>query len=82
MLAVDPRKIPDILQKVVEVMEYKSAFPFLGSVDGMNPMKGLQRMLEWQKGLIEYDPPTFAKVGGKKEAAKDYTPGGEKQSKS
>lgn len=31
MLAVDPRKLRDIPERVVQMMGYKSAFPFLGS---------------------------------------------------
>ena len=36
MLAVDPRKLPEIPQKIVDMMGYKSGFPFLGS--GTSPL--------------------------------------------
>jgi len=67
MLSVDPRKLDQIPEKVVDMMGYKSGFPFLGSVDGMNPRNGMQRFVRWLKEPINYNPPTYAKVRGHKE---------------
>ena len=36
-------------------------------VDGMNPRKGMQRMVRWLKGSVDYNTPTFAKEEGHKE---------------
>ena len=41
MLAVDPRKLSEIPSRIVDMMGYKSAFPFLGS--GMGTQLGLTR---------------------------------------
>lgn len=88
ILSVDPRKLGDIPEKVVDMMGYKSGFPFLGSgkftdrkydinlhdelnfarpVDGLNPRKGMQRMMRWLQEPVDYNPPTFAKEEGHKE---------------
>jgi len=74
MLCVDPRKLKDIPERVVDMMGYKSAYPFLGSVDGLNPRKGMARFLRWMREPVDYNPPTFAKEVGQKEDNKDYTP--------
>jgi hypothetical protein len=40
-------------------------------VDGMNPRKGMQRMIRWLKSPVDYNPPTFAKEEGLKEDANE-----------
>lgn len=84
ILCVDPRKLPEIPERVVDMMGYKSAFPFLGSgrllciemrtvsndlflVDGMNPRKGMLRLMRWLRQPVDYNPPTFAKEDGQKD---------------
>ncbi|KAH8817118.1 phytanoyl-CoA dioxygenase [Xylogone sp. PMI_703] len=67
MLSVDPRKLNEIPEKVVDMMGYKSGYPYLGSVDGMNPRKGMQRMMRWLRSPVDYNTPTFAMEEGHKE---------------
>lgn len=63
ILAVDPRRLPEIKKEIVEMMGYKIHKPFIGYADGLNPIRGARRMVEWlQKPLIER-PPAFPDHG-------------------
>jgi hypothetical protein len=37
------------------------------TVDGMNPRKGMERMVRWLKAPVDYNTPTFSAQEGKKE---------------
>ncbi|KAK4067230.1 uncharacterized protein Triagg1_7673 [Trichoderma aggressivum f. europaeum] len=69
MLAVDPRKAlsGEIPKKIVDMMGYRSAIPFVGYADGLNPRKATNRLIRWLQGPVDYNPPTFAKEAGEKE---------------
>ncbi|PTB38218.1 uncharacterized protein TrAFT101_011679 [Trichoderma asperellum] len=69
MLAVDPRKAlsGEIPRKIVDMMGYRSAIPFVGYADGLNPRKATNRLIRWLQGPVDYNPPTFAKESGEKE---------------
>ncbi|KAH8126023.1 hypothetical protein ACSS6W_008464 [Trichoderma asperelloides] len=69
MLAVDPRKAlsGEIPRKIVDMMGYRSAIPFVGYADGLNPRKATNRLVRWLQGPVDYNPPTFAKESGEKE---------------
>ncbi|KAL7904158.1 phytanoyl-CoA dioxygenase [Trichoderma velutinum] len=69
MLAVDPRKAlsGEIPKKIVDMMGYRSAIPFVGYADGLNPRKATNRLIRWLQGPVDYNPPTFAKESGEKE---------------
>ncbi|KAH6893532.1 phytanoyl-CoA dioxygenase [Thelonectria olida] len=69
MVAVDPRRalsgeIPD---KIVDMMGYRSAIPFIGYADGLNPKKATRRMIRRLGEPIDYHPPAFASEPGEKE---------------
>jgi hypothetical protein len=59
-LAVDPRRLQDIDERIVDMMGYRVHAPFIGYVDGLNPRRGAQRMVEWLQKPLELQPPTFA----------------------
>ena len=60
ILAVDPRKLPGIHPKIVDLMGYKTMEPFMGYADGLNPKRAAARMVRWLQGEVEHQPPTFA----------------------
>ncbi|KAI5457852.1 phytanoyl-CoA dioxygenase [Mariannaea sp. PMI_226] len=69
MVGVDPRRalsgeIPD---KIVDMMGYRSAIPFIGYADGLNPKKATRRMIRRLGEPIDYNPPAFASEPGEKE---------------
>ncbi|KAF7549931.1 hypothetical protein G7Z17_g6067 [Cylindrodendrum hubeiense] len=70
MLSVDPRRAlsGEIPKKIVDMMGYRSAVPFIGYADGMNPKKATKRMIRRLEQPIDYSPPTFASEPGEKEA--------------
>ncbi|KAK3318703.1 phytanoyl-CoA dioxygenase [Apodospora peruviana] len=72
MIAVDPRRAlsGEIPKKIVDMMGYRSAVPFIGYADGMNPKKATSRLVRWLQGPIDYNQPTFASEKGEKERAK------------
>ncbi|KAK3391283.1 phytanoyl-CoA dioxygenase [Podospora didyma] len=69
MIAIDPRRAlsGEIPKKIVDMMGYRSAIPFVGYADGMNPKKATSRMVRWLQGPIDYNPPTFPSEKGQKE---------------
>lgn len=69
MVAVDPRRAlsGEIPKKIVDMMGYRSAFPFIGYADGMNPKKATRRMIRRLEQPVDYNPPTFASETGEKE---------------
>ena len=42
MLAVDPRKLDEIPERIVDMMGYKVMYPFTGFADAPRPRKGEQ----------------------------------------
>ncbi|KAI1909952.1 hypothetical protein LOZ65_006454 [Ophidiomyces ophidiicola] len=60
ILAVDPRKLRDIPPRIVEMMGYRVHQPFIGYADGLNPIKAMQRMVNWLQGPVDHSPPAFA----------------------
>ncbi|KAH7144591.1 phytanoyl-CoA dioxygenase [Dactylonectria estremocensis] len=69
MLAVDPRRAlsGEIPKKIVDMMGYRSAVPFIGYADGMNPKKATRRMIRRLEQPVDCNPPTFASEPGEKE---------------
>ncbi|KAK7409489.1 hypothetical protein QQX98_008339 [Neonectria punicea] len=69
MVAVDPRRAlsGEIPKKIVDMMGYRSAAPFIGYADGINPRKAANRMIKRLEQPIDYSPPTFASEAGEKE---------------
>ncbi|KAL2011438.1 hypothetical protein VTN00DRAFT_4156 [Thermoascus crustaceus] len=59
-LAVDPRRLPEIPERIVSMMGYGILPPFIGYVDGLDPLKGARRMVEWLQSPLEAHPPGFA----------------------
>ncbi|EEY15366.1 phytanoyl-CoA dioxygenase family protein [Verticillium alfalfae VaMs.102] len=45
-LAVDFEKLPDIPKRIVDMLGYQVAAPFIGHVDGMSPRKAAERHLQ------------------------------------
>ena len=62
MLAVDPRRLGEIDDRIVKMIGYAVHRPFIGYVDGLNPLKGAQRMVEWLKKPLQKEPPAFAET--------------------
>lgn len=60
MLAVDPRKLDEIPENIVEMMGYNTHRPFIGYVDSMNPRKGVARLTHWAQNPVDQGSPTFA----------------------
>ncbi|KAE9569434.1 hypothetical protein CGMCC3_g14543 [Colletotrichum fructicola] len=69
MIGIDPRRAlsGEIPKKIVDMMGYRSAIPFIGYADGMNPRKATQRMIRWLQGPVDREPPTFPSEKGDKE---------------
>ena len=77
-LAVDPRRLDEIPQQIVDLMGYKIQMPFTGygesaftvlfdvaergTVDGLSPRAGARRMVKWLQGPLDHSPPGFAKL--------------------
>ncbi|KAK0721854.1 phytanoyl-CoA dioxygenase [Lasiosphaeria miniovina] len=69
MVAIDPRRAlsGEIPPRIVDMMGYRSAIPFVGYADGLNPKKASRRMVRWLQGPVEYNQPAFAHEEGQKE---------------
>ncbi|KAK2017622.1 phytanoyl-CoA dioxygenase [Colletotrichum eremochloae] len=69
MIGVDPRRVlsGEIPKRIADMMGYRSAIPFIGYVDGMNPRKAAKRLVRWLQSPVDPNPPTFAKEEGDKE---------------
>ncbi|KAL1966010.1 hypothetical protein VTN77DRAFT_4950 [Rasamsonia byssochlamydoides] len=59
-LAVDPRRLPQIPDRIVAMMGYGIQKPFIGYVDGLDPLKAARRMIQWLQSPLEEYPPAFA----------------------
>lgn len=59
-LAVDPRRLSEIPEDIVKMMGYGLQKPFIGYVDGLDPLKGAKRMVDWLQHPLETNPPAFA----------------------
>ncbi|KAH8688827.1 hypothetical protein BGW36DRAFT_309502 [Talaromyces proteolyticus] len=59
-LAVDPRRLPEIPEDIVRMMGYGLHKPFIGNVDGLDPLKGARRMIGWFQQPLDPHPPAFA----------------------
>ncbi|RMD41318.1 hypothetical protein DV735_g3840, partial [Chaetothyriales sp. CBS 134920] len=59
ILSVDPRKLREIDPRIVEMMGYRYMEPFVGHVEGLNPLRAAARLVHWLKGEVDYNPPTF-----------------------
>ncbi|CRG83580.1 putative protein Mb3657 [Talaromyces islandicus] len=59
-LAVDPRRLPEIPDRIVKMMGYGILKPFIGYVDGLDPLKGARRMVDWLQRPLDAQPPAFA----------------------
>ncbi|KAK2788911.1 hypothetical protein FQN52_006444 [Onygenales sp. PD_12] len=66
ILAVDPRKLPEIPPRIVEMMGYRIHRPFIGYADGLNPRKAVERMIWWLQKPVDHSPPTFASTSSSK----------------
>ncbi|KAK2802924.1 hypothetical protein FQN50_007169 [Emmonsiellopsis sp. PD_5] len=66
ILAVDPRKLPEIPPRIVEMMGYRIHRPFIGYADGLNPRKAVERMIWWLRKPVDHSPPTFASTASSK----------------
>ncbi|KFZ09655.1 hypothetical protein V501_05519 [Pseudogymnoascus sp. VKM F-4519 (FW-2642)] len=86
-LAVDPRRLPEIDTRIVEMMGYKIHQPFVGygmssrpvlatgmppseadlaniaAADGLSPVRGARRMVEWLQKPLDKNPPAFPDHG-------------------
>ncbi|KFY92112.1 hypothetical protein V498_05151 [Pseudogymnoascus sp. VKM F-4517 (FW-2822)] len=62
-LAVDPRRLSEIDPQIVEMMGYRVHAPFVGYADGLSPLRGAQRMVEWMQKPLEKNPPAFPNHG-------------------
>lgn len=85
-LAVDPRRLPEIDTRIVEMMGYRIHQPFVGYgmspcavgismpssepdttnttvADGLSPLRGARRMVEWLQKPLDENPPTFPDHG-------------------
>ncbi|KAB5532726.1 phytanoyl-CoA dioxygenase [Coniochaeta sp. 2T2.1] len=73
MLSVDPRRVlnGEIPREIANMMGYRSAFPFIGYSDGINPRKATARMLRRLQAPIDYFPPGFASEEGEKEKPRE-----------
>lgn len=60
ILGVDPRRLAEIDNRIVKMMGFAVHKPFIGYVDGLNPRKGAERMVEWLQKPLDKQPPTFA----------------------
>ncbi|KAF9895006.1 hypothetical protein FE257_004630 [Aspergillus nanangensis] len=58
-LAVDPRRLPEIPGKIVEMMGYKTHNPFIGYADGLNPVRASKRLVRWLQQPLDRNPPSF-----------------------
>ncbi|GKT47804.1 uncharacterized protein ColSpa_07985 [Colletotrichum spaethianum] len=69
MFGIDPRRVlsGEIPKKIADMMGYRSAIPFIGYVDGLNPRKAARRLVRWLQAPVDLNPPTFAKEEGDKE---------------
>ncbi|KAF1814926.1 phytanoyl-CoA dioxygenase [Eremomyces bilateralis CBS 781.70] len=70
VLSVDPRRLPEIPERIVEMMGYAIHKPFIGYADGLEPLKGADRMVNWLQRPLDPSPPTFADWKGKATARK------------
>lgn len=62
ILAIDPRRLREIDPEIVKKLGYTVHRPFIGYVDGLNPLRGAKRMVEWLQKPLDPSPPTFAHV--------------------
>jgi len=69
-LAVDPRRLPMIPEKIVAMMGYAVHRPFIGYVDGLDPLRGARRLARWLEGPLVERPPAFAEVEEEEEGAR------------
>ncbi|KAF2240167.1 phytanoyl-CoA dioxygenase [Viridothelium virens] len=60
LLSVDPRRLPEIPERIVSMMGYSTHAPFIGYVDGLSPIKASQRMVRWLQSPLNPHPPAFA----------------------
>jgi hypothetical protein len=67
ILGVDPRRLSEIDDRIVRMMGYSVHRPFIGYVDGLNPLRGAQRMVDWLQKPLEREPPAFAEWSQDKE---------------
>ncbi|KFY18171.1 hypothetical protein V492_00106 [Pseudogymnoascus sp. VKM F-4246] len=63
ILAVDPRRLPEIDTRIVEMMGYRIHQPFVGYADGLSPIRGARRMVDWLQRPLDRNPPTFPDHG-------------------
>jgi len=63
-LAVDPRRLPSIPDRIVDMMGYATHTPFTGYADGLNPRKAAQRLVQWlsKEVVPEEEVPGFAET--------------------
>jgi ectoine hydroxylase-related dioxygenase (phytanoyl-CoA dioxygenase family) len=59
ILAVDPRKLGEIDERIVRMMGYQVGRPFIGYVDGMGVRRGVERFVKWMRGEVDWSPRTF-----------------------
>jgi hypothetical protein len=59
-LAIDPRRLPEIDERIINMIGYRIHAPFIGYVDGLSPRRGAQRMVEWLQKPLDPEPPAFA----------------------
>ncbi|KAF2403697.1 phytanoyl-CoA dioxygenase [Trichodelitschia bisporula] len=69
-LAVDPRKLDEIPERIVDMMGYKVHKPFIGYVDGLSPRTAAKRMVQWLQKPADCNPPSFAHRGDVEEKSK------------
>ncbi|OLN83268.1 hypothetical protein CCHL11_03063 [Colletotrichum chlorophyti] len=69
MIVVDPRRAlsGEIPKRIVDMMGYRSAIPFVGYADGLYPRKATRRLVRWLQGPVNMNPPTLASEDGEKE---------------
>lgn len=60
ILAVDPRRLDEMPQRLVDMMGYRTMTPFIGYADAMNPRKAAKRMVQWLEKPLDRDPPAWA----------------------
>ncbi|EEH03287.1 phytanoyl-CoA dioxygenase [Histoplasma capsulatum G186AR] len=64
ILAVDPRRLAEIPQRIVEMMGYRIHAPFIGYADGLNPVSAVRRMVNWLQAPLDPNPPAFTSKSG------------------
>lgn len=62
ILGIDPRRLQQMDPRIVKMLGYDVYASFIGYVDGLHPLRGAKRMVEWLQRPLDPSPPTFARL--------------------